>query len=100
MVYSEDGSMVNVNGLQEHKDEEDCMRTLIISKRYFKHYYRYAFSILTDNLKDKHPRIVVNKVGDYLKCAEIVSFKDWELVKDKSNYTSDGKLRKERIKHD
>lgn len=68
--YSEDGTSVNAYTA----DIEDSLKTILIRKKIFKMYDRFAFSSLTDNL----PVEVIsyrNRIGDNIKAEKITSFR-------------------------
>ena len=68
--YTEDKSAINVYD----KDVEDTLKTCIFSKRVFKQYDPYCYSILTDNL-DNSSVEHFNKIGSNLKAKKLISFR-------------------------
>ena len=64
--YSEDGSSVNVY----NEDIEDCLKRVIISKRVWKWFDCYCYSIMTDDLPVENNVIEVQS----LKADKVVSF--------------------------
>ncbi len=65
--YSEDGSAVNVY----NEDVEDCLKRVIVSKKVWKYFDCYCYSIMTDDLPVDDS--VIEDV-ETLKCEKVVSF--------------------------
>lgn len=78
--YSED---TNVSIANPEKDLEDCMKTVIISKRVWKKFDRYAFSILTDNKEKSAKNEIVNGNNFVsLKQPKVFSFRKFKSLEE------------------
>ena len=71
--YSDDNAVVNSYG----DDVEESLKTVLISKRIWKKFDAYCFSVLTDNLPVE--RRVRSSNGD-LKARDIVSFRTFKTL--------------------
>lgn len=70
--YSDDNSVVNV----QDKDVEEKLKRVIISKRTWKYFDCYCYSILTDNLPVENDVINNNLQTEDLKARKILSFRN------------------------
>lgn len=73
--YSEDNSVIGV----DDKDSEETLKRVIISKRVWKKFDCYCYSVLTDDLPVEKTIIANSKSTQDLKAHKIVSFRDSEL---------------------
>ena len=74
--YDEEGATIQVN----EGDQDKQYKYIIGTKSIYKKYDRYAFSVLTDNLKAENKQIDGTKVED-LKQRVIIGFREWKGVK-------------------
>lgn len=82
MVYSADDNTVN----SVNEDIEDTLKMVIVPKSVWRHYDRYCYSVLTDNLP-RNEKVV--KVGKFSrkKADKIVSFKKYKTINNKEEET-------------
>lgn len=78
LVYSEDGLVVNTM----EDDAEETLKKVIISKKTFKMFDRYAFSYFTDDLEVEDTIIDGEQLPD-LKAREIIGFDGQKRTKEK-----------------
>lgn len=62
-------------------DVESNLRTMLVLNRYYKYYDTYCYSIFTDGLP-VYRKIEHNYKGDSLKDTDLVSFKQWNYLKE------------------
>lgn len=86
LVYSEDGLVVN----NSDEDIEESLKKVILSKKVFKMFDRYAFSWFTDDLPVADKVIDGSKLPD-LKVREIVDFLGRSRTKEKFYLMEDKK---------
>ena len=86
LVYSEDGLVVN----NADEDIEDSLKKVILSKRVFKMFDRYAFSWFTDDLECSDEVIDGSKLPD-LKARNIIDFNGKTRTKEKFYLMEDKK---------
>lgn len=78
LVYSEDGLVIN----NADEDVEDSLKKVILSKRVFNMFDRYAFSWFTDDL-EVDDKVIDGKALPDLKVRSIIGFDGKERTKDK-----------------
>lgn len=76
MIFSEDNNAVNA----VNEDVEAGLRMVVVPKRTWKLFDCYCYSALTDDL----PVEEEERIATTLKCTEIVSFKDFKVLKKKN----------------
>lgn len=75
MIFSEDNNAVNA----VNEDVEASLRMVVVPKRTWKLFDCYCYSALTDDL----PVEEEERIATTLKCTDIVSFKDFKVLKKK-----------------
>jgi len=90
MIYNEDGLVVN----NVDEDVEESLKKVIISKKVFKLFDRYAFSYFTDDLPVDDKVIDGSKLPD-LKVREIIGFDGQKRTKEKFYLMEDKNVQKQ-----